>query len=131
MGDMQKPLNRNARLVVRSRLFNADNGAATTLDDVLMKHSKAVRLLTARAVYTTETTGTIAAGTVSVGTTVGGVDVVAATNLENTKTVGTSTALVLAVNEIPAGTMLTARHTGVAAVAAGEYYVEIEYAVHE
>lgn len=131
MADMQKPTNRNARLVARSRLFNIDNGAGATLDDVLLKHSKAIRLLTARLVYTTETAGTVAAATLALGTTVGGTDVVAATALEDAKTVGTSTALVLAKNEIPAGTMLTARHTGIASTAAGEYYVEIEYAVHE
>ena len=131
MADMQQSLKKQARLLVRSRLFNVDNGAGTTIDDVLMKHSKAVRILKARVVYTTETAGTIAAGTISLGTTVGGVEVVAATAYENSKTVGTETALVLAINEIAAGTMLSCRHTGVASAAAGEVYAEVEYSVHE
>lgn len=131
MADANRPLIRNSRLVARSMLFNIDNGAGTTVDDVMLRHSKAVRLLTARVVYSDATTGTVAAATVQVGTTVTGVDLVAATNLENAKAVGTQTALVLAANEVAAGTPIIARHTGVAVTQAGQYYVEIEYAVHE
>ena len=131
MADMDRPLLRNARLVARSRLINIDNGAGTTIDEAFMYHSRAIRLLKAFVLYTTETAGTVAAATVQIGTTVGGSDVVAATAYGNGATVGTVTALVLAKNEIPANTMISVRHTGVAATALGEAYIVLEYAVHE
>jgi hypothetical protein len=117
------------RRVVKSRLFNIDNGSGTVLDDAILQVPEALTLHSAKVLYTTETTGTVAAATVSVGTTLTGVDVVAATALENAKAVGTTTALTLAKTAIPANTTLFVEHTGVATTAAGEYYVVIEYSV--
>lgn len=117
--------------VARSRLFNIDNGAGTTIDDCILRHSQPITITAARVVYTTETTGTVAAATVKVGTTVGGAEIVAATALENTKTIGLKTALTLVAAAVPADTLISVRHTGIAVTAAGEYYVEIEYTVDD
>lgn len=119
------------RQIARSKQFNIDNGAGTTDDCCMLRHSQSIRIHAARAVYTDATTGTVAAATVGLGTTVAGVELVAATALENTKAIGTSTALTLkaAADAVAANTPVIARHTGVAVTQAGEYYVEIEYVV--
>lgn len=111
----------------RSVWFNLDNGAGTTIDDVLMKAVTAITILAARIIYVDATTGTVAAGNVALGTTLGGVDIVAATAYENTKAVGTETALVIANGVVAAGGAVFCRHTGVAATAPGQAVIEIEY----
>jgi hypothetical protein len=112
---------------VKSRLFNIDNGAGATLDDVIIRPATNITLKAARVVYTTEQTGTVAAASVRVGTAVNGQQIVASTALENSKAVGTVTALSLVATEVAAGTPIIVRHTGVAITAAGEYYVELDY----
>lgn len=126
-----KPLYKspNAKIkVMRSDVFDLDNGAGTTVDSVMGLFTKAIELYNSRTVYTDATTGTVAAGTVKVGTTVGGAEIVAATAYGNAATVGTKTAHTLVVTTVAANTMITARHTGVASTQAGKAYVEIEYA---
>lgn len=113
--------------VVRSRLFNIDNGAGTTLDETLLRHSRPIKLHAARIVYDTETAGTVAAATCQIGVAVGGATVVAATALANSKAVGTTTAMTLLITKIAANIPLIVRHTGIAVTAAGEYHVELEY----
>lgn len=113
----------------KSVWFNLDNGNGTTVDDILLYSPVAITLLDARIVYVDATTGTVAAGTASIGTTVGGVDVVAATAYENTKTVGTTTSMTIAQPKIAANTMLSVRHTGVAATQAGQAYVQVVYSI--
>lgn len=115
------------RLLTRTAEFNLDNGAGTTIDAVMCRFSKAIKLLAARIVYSDVTSGTVAAGNARVGTTVGGSEIVASTAYENAKAVGTTTALVLVLADIPADTPVICRHTGVAATAVGQAYVEIEY----
>ena len=61
--------------------------------------------------------------------TVGGAEIVAATAYANTATVGTSTAMTLVAPNVPAGSMVSVRHTGVAATAAGQAYVQIEFTI--
>lgn len=117
------------RLVARSMLFNIDNGSSTTIDDTILRHSQPIRLRAARVVYSDATTGTVAAATIQLGVAVAGATVIAATALENTKAVGTTTALTLLLTDIAANTPLIARHTGIAATAAGQYYLEVEYTV--
>ena len=119
------------REVARSRMFNIDNGAATTLDEVLIKATVAITLTSARIVYVTETTGTVAAGNVKLGTTLGGNDIVLATAFANGAVVGAQGTLSLAAAAIGAGGALFVRHTGVAATALGEYYVEVEFTVND
>ena len=115
------------RMIARSTDFNLDNGAGTPVDCAVMKHSKAVRILSARIVYSDATSGTVAAGNAKVGTTVNGAEIVAATAYGNAKAVGTETALVLVDPLVPAGTPVIVRHTGVAATQAGFAFVELEY----
>lgn len=115
--------------IIRSKTFNIDNGSGTTDDDVIFSNlGYAVEVKSVRTVYVeaTDTTGA-ASATVSVGSTAGGVDVVAAVALEAAKAVGASTALtVLAAGSvIPATGALFARHTGVASTEAGQYYLQV------
>lgn len=117
--------------VARSQNFDLDNGAGTTKDDCILRHSKAVKIYSARIVYTGATTGTVAAGTAQIGTTVGGEEIVAASTYENTKAVGVKKALTLVEDDVDADTPIIVRHTGVGATQAGEAYVEIEYAVKD
>lgn len=115
--------------VARSQVINIDNGAGTTLDFTILKHNQPIEITAARIVYTSETSGTVAAGNVKLGSTVGGDEYVAATAYENTKAVGYYKDLTLtaACASIAADTAILGRHTGVASTAAGEVYIEIEY----
>ncbi len=122
---------RAGRHRMRSVDFNIDNGAGTTIDDVLTLSEFPVTIRRAQIVYTVETTGTVSAGNARVGTAVAGVEVVASTAYGNTASVGTTTAMVLVETRLPADTMLVVRHTGVAATAAGVAYVEVEYDIDE
>ena len=131
MSDTYIPRGGGRTQVVQSQLFNIDNGAGATIDDTILYLSQSINIKAARAVYSTATTGTVAAATVGIGTAVAGVELVAATALENTKAVGTVTALVLkaAASFVAANTPIIVRHTGIAATAAGEYRVILEYVV--
>lgn len=127
-----KPFRHSARSV----WFNLDNGSGTTIDDVLLKPTSAITITAARIIYVDATSGTVAAGNVRVGTTLGGSEIVAgaadtntATAYENSKAVGTSTALVIVSGAVAAGGSVFVRHTGVAATAAGQVVIEIEYTV--
>jgi hypothetical protein len=131
MSDTYIPRGEGRRQVARSVWFNLDNGAGVTIDDVILYVSQPIAIKSARIVYVDATTGTVAAGNVSIGTTVGGVDLVAATAYENTKTVGSITALTLtaAAARVAANTMIIVRHTGIAVTAAGQAVVEVEYII--
>jgi hypothetical protein len=118
-----------ARKTAKSVWFNLDNGNGTTIDDVILVPDQAITILSAKIVYVDATTGTVAAGNAKIGTTVGGAEIVAATAYANTAAVGSTTAMTLASNNVAAGTPVIVRHTGVAATAAGQAYVQIEYSV--
>ena len=125
-------ISKNAKIkTARSRLFNIDNGNGTTIDDCIMYTSRPIRLHAARIVYTTETAGTVASANAKIGTTVGGAEIVAATAYENSKTVGTATAMTLVITYVAASTMVSVRHTGIASTAAGEAYVELDYSLFD
>lgn len=113
--------------LARSMRFDIDNGAGTTVDDVVLRPDVAITILAARAVYTDATTGTVAGANFKIGTTVGGAEIVAATAYENAKTVGTKTDAVIVAGAVAAGGFVSVRHTGIAATAAGQAYIEIEY----
>ena len=117
------------RLQARSESFDIDNGAGTTVDRVLIRPTGAITITAARIVYDDATTGTVAGGNAKIGTTVGGAEIVAATAYENTKAVGTTTALAIVSGAVAAGTPVIVRHTGVAVTQAGRAVVEIEYTV--
>lgn len=112
----------------RSVTFNIDNGSGTTVDDVIFADlDKDVHVVHVRPVYV-EATDTSGAGsaTYSLGSTAGGVDVVAAVALEVLKSVGDAgTAGVIASSRVAAGGTLFARHTGIAATDAGQYYLQV------
>lgn len=131
MSETYIPRGAGKRATARSVWFNLDNGNGTTIDDVVLRHSQAISIKAARVVYVDATSGTVAGGTVGIGTTVSGVELVAATAYENTKAVGTTTALTLtaAAARVAAGTPIIVRHTGVAATQAGQAVVEIEYEI--
>lgn len=113
----------------RSVWFNLDNGSGVTIDDVLLRPTSAITITAARIIYVDATSGTVAAGNVKIGTAVAGEEIVAATAYENSKAVGTATALTIVSGAVAAGTPVIVRHTGVAATAAGQAVVEIEYTV--
>lgn len=119
------------REVASSVWFDLDNGAGTTIDDVILRSSQNISIKAARIVYVQATSGTVAAGSAKIGTTVNGDEIVAATNYENAKAVGTATAMTLkaAAAFVAANTPICVRHTGVAATQAGQVRVEIEYEV--
>ena len=121
------------RRLVKTAWFNIDNGSGTTIDDVLMVSSHPIVPVNAKIVYVDATAGTGAASaTAKIGITVGGAEIVAATALEDGKTVGATTAMTLTTtytdtNPIPANTMISVRHTGVATTVAGQYFVQFTY----
>lgn len=117
------------RRTAKSVWFNLDNGAGTTIDDVIIRPASAITIVAARIVYVDATTGTVAAGNARIGTTVGGSEIVASTAYENTKAVGTATAMTIVSGAVAANTAVFVRHTGVAVTQAGQAYVEIDYTV--
>ena len=115
--------------VARSQIFDLDNGSGTTIDDVLLRLSKAITVTAARIVYVEETTGTVEAGSIKVGITLGGEEIVADAAYEDGALVGSRTALTLVDGSVPANTGVFVRHTGVAATQAGKAFVEVEFTV--
>ena len=131
----EKNLVRQSRITFVSEAFNIDNGAGTTVDRVLARASVPLKILSARIIYGDATTGTVAAGNMRVGTTVGGSEIVASTAYENTKAVGTKTEMTLATAYLTApvavDTPIIVRHTGVAITQAGFATLELEAAFDE
>lgn len=116
-------------LTVRSQIFNVDNGAGTTIDEVLLSNLPSdIEIVSIQAVYqeATDTAGAASAN-FKLGTTVGGAEIVAATALEVSKAIGSVTATTLAVSRIAAGGILSVRHTGVASTEVGQYHVQVVY----
>lgn len=113
--------------VARSVWFNLDNGAGTTIDDIVLRAGVAIVVTAVRAVYVDATTGTVAGGNFRVGTTVGGSEICAATAYENAKTVGTVTDGAVVTGLVPANGFVCVRHTGVAVTQAGQAIIEVEY----
>jgi len=114
------------RLIAVSEDFDLDSASAT-IDRVILVASVAATILKATVIYTGATTGTVAAANVRLGTAVGGSEIVGSTAYENTKAVGTTTALVLTTPVLAAAAALHIRHTSVAATQAGFAHVQVEY----
>ena len=108
--------------------IDIDNGSGTTADYLLLYAPDDIILVDAHVVYVTatDTTGA-AAATVSIGTTVGGIDIVAASALEAAKAIGAVTKLTLAATSVAAGSTMFIRHTGIASTEVGSYYVQLRY----
>lgn len=119
-----------------SKVFNIDNGAATTDDDILVLPSDGLSVIAANVVYTeaTDSAGAASAN-VRIGTTAGGVQVVYTTPLQVSKAVGSRTPLVLetgaGVLQVAANGFMIVRHTGIASTDAGAYKVVVEYTVDD
>jgi hypothetical protein len=107
--------------------FDLDNGAGTTVDQVVCRPTAALTITAARIIYSDATTGTVAAGNAKIGTTVGGAEIVAATAYGNTAAVGTQTSMTIVSGAVAAATPVIVRHTGVAATQAGKAIVEMEF----
>lgn len=118
----------NQRLVpFRSKTFNIDNGSGTADNDVIFSDLPSdAYVVDVKAVYVeaTDTSGAASAN-FRLGTTSGGTDVVAATPLAVSKAVGSSTDATIASGLIRAGGALFARHVGIAATEAGQYYLQV------
>lgn len=117
--------------IAMSSAFDLDNGAGTTVDEAILCHSKAIVIYSAYKLYSDATSGTVAAGTTQIGTSVGGAEIVAATAYGNAKAVGTKETMTLVTAEVAAGTPVLVRHTGVASTQAGKCFTVIEYAVKD
>lgn len=117
-------------LSVKTQVFNIDNGAGTTVDDQTIYAVDDLFIKDAYIVYTeaTDTAGAASAN-VKIGTTAGGAEIVAATNLGVAKAIGSVTTMTLTSAEyfVPAGTTVRVRHTGVAVTEVGQYFVQIRY----
>lgn len=113
---------------VHSVTFNIDNGAGTTIDDVLLNVPYDAYITDVRAVYTeaTDTTGAASAN-FKLGIAAGGATLVAATALTAAKAIGGTTVATIAIDYLPANTTLWVRHTGVASTEVGQYYVQVSY----
>jgi len=113
---------------LRSKTFNIDNGSGTTDDDVILSDLDVdAYVVHVRAVYVeaTDTAGAASAN-FKLGIAAAGATIVAATALEVSKAVGSATvATVLSANRVAAGGALFARHTGIAATEAGQYYLQV------
>ncbi|MGH9257355.1 MAG: hypothetical protein ACRD3C_22575 [Vicinamibacterales bacterium] len=120
-------VNAPSTLTTKSEAFNLDNGAGTTIDAVLLRPTRPIRITACRILYEDATSGTVAGGSAAVGTTVGGAQIVAATNYENAKAVGTTTAMTVVSGAVAAGTPVLVRHTGVAVTQAGESVIECDW----
>lgn len=121
---------KQARDVYHTQIFNIDNGAGTTIDDIFYCVNDTV-IDNIYPIYTeaTDTAGAASANW-KVGVAAAGATVVAATNLEVAKAVGAAgTAGALLLTSFPAGTTLFFRHTGVATTEVGQYKLRMEYHV--
>lgn len=117
----------NQRFVVCTTrtTFNIDNGAGTTADDASIgPFPFDCWIVDVRAVYTeaTDTAG-VATANFKTGVAAGGATLVAATALEISKAIGGYTLGVPLEVVVPANTTIWTRHTGIAAVEAGQYFV--------
>jgi len=118
----------NQRYVTfRSKTFNIDNGSGSTDDDVIFANQPSdVEVISVQAVYVEATDTAGAAGAnFKLGKTAGGTDVVGQTALQASKAVGSTTTTTLASTRVPAGSSLFARHTGIAATEAGQYFLQV------
>lgn len=114
----------------QSIVFDLDNGAGTTVDDVILVPMRAITITAAQIIYV-EATQTVAGGSAKIGTSVGGAGIVSATAYQNTKAVGTVTPMTVLSGVVAAGTPVCVRHTGVAATQTGRAKIEIEYVVDD
>lgn len=128
---MAKGLLRQSANTVRSQTFNIDNGAGTTVDEVLFKSGpRGARIVRVYAVYQ-EAAATVASANFKLGITAGGAELVAATAYVNSAAVGDSTAAVLVTDRVAKNTSVFVRHTGVAVTQTGTATICVDYVDNE
>jgi len=111
-----------------SQVFNIDNGAGTTVDELLGYFDEQATIEWVKAVYTEASdSGDASGANFKLGSAVAGTQFVAATALENAKAIGSVTTASLASDKIPAGSPLFVRHTGIATTQVGQYRVFVKY----
>lgn len=115
---------------VRSRWFDLDVGAGVTTDEILLHTTQDLVPVAVRLLYADGPAGTVSAGNIRIGTTMGGQDLVSTTAYNDAVTSGTVSPLAPLLSVIPAHTTIWVRHTGVAAGQAGQVMVELEYLTH-
>lgn len=114
--------------VIKSIIFDIDNGSGVTVDDQLLNLPYAAYITDVRAVYTEATDASgVELGSFALGVAAGGATLVAATALTVSKAIGATTTAAIVSDLLPANTTLWVRHTGVAATDAGKYYVQVTY----
>ncbi len=127
---MPKSFLRQARVIARSSELNLDGGT-TPVDAVFFNSGPSgCRLLRVYALYN-QITQTVAGGSFALGTTSGGVDLVAATNYEDSKGIGVVTEATIAKSKVAPNTTVYLDHTGVVAVQTGTAFIIVEYAYDE
>lgn len=122
---------RNKNKLVQTQTFNIDNGAAATIDDVLLNSgTRGVYIQRIYALYQ-EAAGTVAGANFKVGVAAGGATVCAATAYTNSAAIGDVTEATVLLDLIPPSTSLWVRHTGIAATATGTAKIMVEYSFAE
>lgn len=111
----------------KTSVQDIDTIGAANYDEVILVPSTGIKITEVRIVYDKEQSGTVAGGSVKVGTTAGGEQIVAATALENAKAVGYCKVCTLVAGTVAADTPIFVRITGVAATQAGAVHVEMDY----
>lgn len=118
----------NQRLITfRSKTFNIDNGSGTADNDVIFAGLPSdAYVVDVKAVYVeaTDTSGAASAN-FRLGTTSGGEQIVASTALAVSKAVGSTTSATIVAGRVAAGGACFARHVGIAATEAGQYYLQV------
>jgi len=122
-------LGENAKLnILRSPEINIDNGSGTAAAYLLLVADRPLTIVGAYIEYSeaTDTAGA-ASATVQIGSTAGGVEIVAATALEVSKAIGARTDLTLVATgkKIAKNGFIQVTHTGIAATEAGKYHVVV------
>jgi len=114
---------------VKTSVQDIDTIGAANYDEVILVPSTDIEITEVRIVYDKEQSGTVAGGSVKVGTTAGGEQIVAATALEDTKAVGYCKVCTLVEDTVAVAvsTPIFVRIAGVAAIQAGAVHVEMDY----
>lgn len=113
---------------IKSVWFTLGNAGAT-VNEVILDHPRPININSCRVVYVGATSGTVAGGSVTVGTLINTGDIVAVTPYENAKAVGSTTALVVNTGQVSANSPIHIRHAGVGTTQAGSAIVECEYEI--
>lgn len=118
--------NQRTIIVMTPAAFNVDNGAGATADYQLCNLPFDAYIQDVRAIYSeaTDTAGAASAN-FKLGVAAGGATLVAATALEVSKAIGSTTVATILSDVLPANTTLWVRHTGVATTEVGQYYVQV------